>query len=310
GGETVLIHTGTYTAAGTSVQNASTILGLNQRADLISEETRLTIKAAGDGTVTFDGSNLLTTGIVLFGTSYITIQGIEIRRFTADTRAAFPYGASGVNVQSTGSFPSSHIVLQDLHVHDATTTHPTGAFCEVALWCTDCMSNSILTSVVESVNPIGVALGTQAGATVDQGGLFQGNTVIHARDNQAWQALFGFHANGWTIDGDYFNETSISNLTTDFLVVSNSHEWHIVNNVFFRAPRAALQILDVSDGGNDFENHEILNNTIECVDDPELNPPIGIRSQRCTSCEIRNNIISTCGSAVRIVDDNSGTVLG
>jgi hypothetical protein len=310
GGDTVLIHAGTYTAAGASVQNASTILGLNMRADLISEATRLTIKAAGDGNVTFDGSNLLTTGIVLFGTSYITIQGIEIKRFTADTRVAFPYGASGVNVESTGSFPAAHVILEDLHIHDATSTHPTGAFSEIAMWCTNCESNSILTSVIESVQPIAVAIGTQAGATVDQGGVFRGNTVIHSRDNQAWQGLFGFHANGWTIDGNFFEETSIANLTTDYLVVSNSHEWSIVNNVFHRAPRAAIQILDDADGGNDFENHQILNNTIECVDDPLLNPPFGIRSQQCTSCEIRNNIISTCGSAVRIVGDNSATVLG
>src|SRR5262245_26419788 len=169
GGETVLIHAGTYTAAGAAVQNASTILGLNQRADLTSEDTRLTIMAAGDGNVTFDGSNVLTTGIILFGTSYVTIQGIEIQRFTADTRAAFPYGASGVNVASTGSFPSSHIVLQDLHVHDGTSTHPTGAFSEIVMWCTNCTSNSILDSLVESINPVAVALGTQAGATVDQG---------------------------------------------------------------------------------------------------------------------------------------------
>jgi len=310
GGDTVLIHAGTYTSPGATVQNVSTILGINLRSDLTSEATRLTIKSAGDGSVVFDGSNALITGIVIWGTSYVTIQGIEIERFTADTRAAFPYGASGVNVGSTGTGPASHIVLQDLHVHDSTATHATGPFSEIAVWCTNCSANAIVSSVIESVQPVAVAIGTQAGGTVDQGGLFSKNTVLHAHDNQAWQALFGLHANGWTVDGSYFEETSSPNGATDYLVVSNAHQWTITNNVFYRPPHAAIQILDDADGGNDFEDHAILNNTIECVVNQELNPPFGIRSQRCTSCGIENNIISTCGSAVRIVDDNDATVIG
>src|SRR5262249_37059158 len=155
--------------------------GMNLRSDLASEATRLTIRAAGDGNVVFDGANQLTTGIAIWGTSYVTIQGIDITRFTADTHVAFPYGASGGTVGSTTGPPSTHIVLQDLHVHDSTATHPTGPFAEIALWCTNCQDNTILTSIVESVMPIGVALGTQASGHVDQNGTFQGNTVKHTR---------------------------------------------------------------------------------------------------------------------------------
>jgi hypothetical protein len=310
GGDTVLIHAGTYTSAGTGIQGVTTILGLNLRSDLTSEETRLTIRKAGDGDVTFDGGNLLTTGIVIWGTSYVTIQGIEIERFTANARPAFPYGAVGVNVASTGTAASSHIVLEDLYIHDGTTTHATGQFSEIAMWCTMCESNAILSTLIESVNPVGVALGTAAGGPVGQNGTFRGNTILHTRDGQPWQGLFALFANGWTVDGNYFEESSSPNGATDYLVVSNSHEWSIVNNVFYRPPRAAIQIVDEPGGADDVENHEINNNTIECVDNDLLSPPFGIRTQRCTSCEILNNIIASCGSAVRIVGDNQNTVMG
>jgi hypothetical protein len=310
GGDTVLIHAGTYTAPGTSIQSATTILGLNLRTDLSSEAKRLTIKSAGDGAVVFDGSNILTTGIVIWGTSYVTIQGIEIRRFTADPRAAFPYGASGVNVGSTAGSASSHIVLEDLHIFDSTATHTTGAFAELALWCTNCEDNSVLSSRIESVMPVGVAIGTQATGHVPQNGLFRGNTVKHDRDAQTWQALFGWHADGWTVDGNFFDDGSSADGSTDYLVMSNSRHWSVVNNVFFRPPHAAIQVLDDADGGDDIEQHEILNNTIDCVPNQFLNPPIAIRSQRCTSCVMENNIVSNCGSVFRLVDNNDGTEIG
>ena len=47
GGDTVLIHAGTYTSAGTTVQGVSTMIGLNLRSDLDSEANRLTIRKAG-----------------------------------------------------------------------------------------------------------------------------------------------------------------------------------------------------------------------------------------------------------------------
>ena len=312
GGDTVLIHAGTYTTAGTSVQNTTTILGLNLRSDLVSEETRLLIRSAEDGDVIFDGGNALTTGIVIWGTSYVTIHGIEIRRFTANqgVSPSFAYGASGVQVGATVDHPSSHIVLNDLYIHDATFTHETGQFAEIAMWCENCVSNTISATVIESVNPVGVALGNPTLGAVTQDGLFKGNNVRHTRDAQAWQGLFGLRVHGWTIDGNFFDDGSIAHAETDYLVVRDSRNWSIVNNVFFRPPRAAIQILDGPEGGDDIESHEILNNTIECVENQFLNPPFGIRSQRCTSCIIENNIISTCGSAFRLVENNSGTEIG
>ena len=144
GGDTVLIHGGTYTGAGTTVQNVTTMLGLCLRTGLVSEPTRLTIQAAGDGDAVFDGGNTLITGIVIWGTSYVTIRGIEIRHFTANTSNAFTYGAAGVNVGSTAPGPSSHLVLDDLNIHDATASHATGNFSEIAIWCQNCVLRSAL----------------------------------------------------------------------------------------------------------------------------------------------------------------------
>ena len=89
-----------------------------------------------------------------------------------------------------------------------------------------------------------------------------------------------------------FDESSSANGQTDFLVVSDSTGWTIQNNVFYRPPHAAIQILD--GGVNDFEAHHIVNNTIECVENAFLAPPLGIRSERCSSCFVTNNIIMAC----------------
>lgn len=305
-GDTVLLHAGTYNSPGHSVEGVTTILGFDLRDEFDSVPHRLTIRAAGDGDVIFDGGDSLNTGVVIWGTSYLTIEGIEMRRFTADTGLSFSYGAAGVNVGSPGpGAPSSFLDLKSLLVKDATEDHVTGNFAEIAIWCVDCADNTIESTRIESVEPFGIAVGSDSPVAIDQRGRISDTSVIHVRDDQLWAGLFGFRTDTWTVEGSYLAETANADISTDLLFVRNSREWTIVNSVFRQPPRAAINLQDDVIGANLTEGHLVLNDTIDCG-----GAGIGVRLQRINDSQVRNTIVTSCDAAVLLTGDLTNTELG
>lgn len=306
-GDTVLVHAGTYSSPGDSVEGLTTIVGFDLRGEFDFEEDRLTLKAAGDGAVVFDGGNSLDAGVAIWGTSFLTIEGIEMRRFTADASFSFTYGAAGVNVGSPGpAAPSQYLVLRSLIVRNATDAHPDGSFAEIAIWGDDCTDNLIDSCRIESVEPAGIAVGSNSPVSIEQRGEIRDTTVLHVRDAQAWTGILGLRTNVWTVNGGYLAETAVPHVATDLLRARNSKNWAITNSVFHRPPRAAIHLLDDVVSGNLNEAHLVLNDTIDCAG----SSGIGVRLERINATEVRNSIVTSCDSAVFITDDCTNSNLG
>ena len=307
-GDTVLLHAGTYTAAGTTVQGVTTILGMSRRDEFTSEITRLTVKAAGDGPVTFDGDDSLHTGIVIWGTSFATFDGIRMRGFTAQASSSFDWGASAVLVGSPGpDDPSSFLRFTSLDVAGA-TPHTSGAFADIAIWCRDCTNNEIRTSRIESAETTAIALGHDAALSLPGSGLVSDNEIVHKRDDEPWTALFARRTNGWVFRLNYVAEdTSDPNPDTAGVRVEDSSGWAIAENVFYHLPFAATHVIDTPSDGNNIETHSVINNTVDCAD---LTNVKGLLFEGCSLCQIRNNIAVDCHRAIEIQGDNSGTEIG
>jgi hypothetical protein len=95
--DTILIHHGTYTAGGDIVSGRATVVSLFERTEFDSEGHRLVIRDAGDGPVIFDGQGTLDTAVIITNTCFVTIEGIEMTGFTADTGLLTgTWGAAGV----------------------------------------------------------------------------------------------------------------------------------------------------------------------------------------------------------------------
>lgn len=306
GGDTVRIHSGTYTQAGTTVQGNSDIIGIDLRPDSVSETSRLVIESAGDGPVVFVGGEL-ASGVTIWGTSYVTIQGITFRGFTADRSPLLAYGAAAVNVGSPGpENPSSSIVLRNLTVDSSTLDNLTGSSAEIAIWCQACTNNTIEGCRIESVEPAAIAVGSPTAQAVEQGGVLSGNTIVHVREAQSWRGVLATHTSGWRVRGNYFDDASTNTSTTDEISVTDSAGWEFLDNVFYRPPRNAINLIDQDADGTNNEGHLVLNNTIDC--DTRIGK--GVRLEKCNDCEVRNNIIVGCTAGVALAGDDSGSELG
>ena len=309
GGDSVLLHAGTYTQAGTTVQSLTDIVGLNRRTEFDSEDMRLTVKAAGDGPVIFDGGSSLDTGIVVWGTSFVTFEEIELRQFTGNLSPSFDWGASGVIVGSPGpSFPARRLHFQSLTVRQSTTTHSNGSFAEMAIWCSDCTGNEIHSAVIESVEPFAIALGHNAPTPLEGNGEVVDCLISHLREGQKWTGLLARRTNDWVLRRNYLTDaTSSTSPLTDGVRVEDSTGWTIAENVFYRLPHAGLHLLDQSGDGDTIETHKILNNTADCAD---LASAKGLFAEGCTRCQVVNNIATNCQRGIETGGDTSGTLLG
>ena len=306
-GDTVLIHAGTYTAAGTAVQGQTDILGISLRSEFLSDATRLTVKAAGDGEVIFDGGGLLHSGVTIYGASYVTIKGISLRNFTAGIGGTFVFGGAAVNVSSPGPLnPSNYLVLDSLTISDNTLDFPTGSHAEIAMWCTDCANNTIKNCSIDSVEPAAIAVGSPTQAAVDQRGVIEGNTILHVRDGQFWNAVLAENTSIWRVERNYIDETATPDLGTDFIVVTDAANWLIDENVMYRPPRRAIDLVNPAFGAPPTASHLVLNNTIEC------NPGVGsgLRLRQVTYCQVRNNIIASCRLGMEFSLFNSSSAVG
>lgn len=307
GGDTVLIHGGTYATAGTTVQGNTGIIGINLRSELISENDRLTIKAAGDGAVIFDGANTLSSGVTIWGTSFVTIDGITFRRFAALAAPPFTYGAAGVQIGSPdGASPALYNVLASLRIIESSLANSAGNHAEIAIWGETALSNTIRECTIESTQPVGIALGHDGAAAVAQRGTIFGNTIVRMRDATAWTGILAVRSSEWTIDGNYLAQAGAGDPATDLLRVQDGTAWSIVNNAFYRPPNAAIAIIDDPEDGAQLEEDQILNNTIECGGGTGT----GIHAVQLGKSQIRNAIIVGCGSGIALSGASAETEVG
>lgn len=306
-GDTVLLHAGTYTDSGTSIFGIKVIIGINLRGEFDSEPHRLTIASAGDGEVVFDGAGELDTGVVVWGTSYVTLQGISFRRFTAVKNLFQPIGlafwgnfsAAAVNVGAPGpQSPSNHLILRSLDIDDSVFDGAYIFAAEIAMWCASCTDNAIESSRITSFEWIGIAVGGGGG---DQRGVIANNTIARSRGRYG---IFSERTGGWTVQGNYFDDAAVPKRTVVYDVeLIGGFGWTIAGNIFHHPVTQAITIGRFMDSDPPGANL-VLNNTIDCSGDG-----IAVRSS-CTACQIRNNIVRNCATAVYLQGDNTGTQLG
>ncbi len=261
----------------------------------------------GFGSVVFDGGNTISTGVTIWGTCFVTIEGITFRRFTATTTAGLPFAAAAVVIGSPGvDYPASFNILKSLSVTESSLLNFSGPHAEIAIWCTTCSNNTVAESRIESTQPVAIAVGSDETSPVDQGGAILDNWIIHARDNHPWIGVYALRTSIWTMDGNYLEEGSLPDGSTDLVQVNESAKWTFTNNVFFRPPASAINLVDNTSGGDLVEQDRLLNNTIECTDTIGT----GVRCEMCSATQVRNNIIAGCSAAVALVSGCLNTQLG
>jgi len=306
GGETVVLHAGVYDQAGGVVQGVEAIVVFDRRPDLTSEGTRLILKSAGDGPVVFDGGGVTDAGIAIWGTSYLTVEGIELRRFTATGSASFVYGAVVIVGSPDSQWPSGGIVLKSLTVLDTDPVIASGDVAEIAFWCEECYQNTIDSCTIRSAASHGIALGHDGPFPISQNGALVNNTILHEADSQEWRGVLASRTNGWYAQGNYIAETAAPHHLTEGLRIVDSSGWTVTDNVFDSLPAAGLRTRDTSDDGDNSEGHFVVNNTFDCGGAGGD----GVVAEGCTMCGIENSILVSCDAGVALKGDCSGTVAG
>ena len=266
-GDTIEVYNGTY--SNTTTVPSGTKSGWSAMAYIIGKNN-LNIKSAEGNSPIIDGQNSSVIGIVVEQASGTTIDGFEIRNINianAPDRTAYIYMYTAANttvrnnnIHGTGSFGGKTESAGGLYVNY--NTH----------------------YLTVKNNKISVC-----GGTINGGGSVSITIEENMLDSQSCSDGYPYYniylsqsTNNLVLRNNY-----IINSVNSAIRYRDSVNGQIYNNVFYKGQDRGILLHDQGDNGNETENHQVYNNTIDGFQ-------TGLFLQGQTNPTTKNNIIVNC----------------
>ena len=281
---------------------------------------RYTIKAASGETPILDGNvsgQPLDTAFYVINSSYVTLEGFDIRGFTANSQITGPrirYGVLIVDSDSSnvevlgntisGTDPTLNPVLNpsdsgsEINIHAAPSAKVEGNTITTHLFYAIGNSNLITTNITTSNNEIMNNVITQ---TLD------GSRATPS----ALRAISAIRNNGVQIKNNFLQNTDPQKLDGSTPMYIRDESGVVIQGNFISGYGTGIYLQDEAAPagiGNEDEQHVVSNNTIDV---PSTANSVGIvtggSAQSCDGCVLKNNLIIGANEGIKMSSMNSST---